>query len=579
MQSLPRTTSANALVAVMVIIGASMLLIGAALTWTSGQKSLTQRYSQYTRSVSAAEAATEKVIVAINQDYRNSGPAVVMKNLDKYRTLVPKASEYPEWRRFRFLDSKGNLDRVEVEFVAATNFASVSSQYRGLVGYPNIFRIVSHAQEVNSPLTVKGAVEQQVQVSIIPLYQFAMFYNLDYECTALPAMMVNGTVHCNGDMYLAPHTSLTFNNDVTCTKKIYRSAKQGNAYPGKGPVVFNGASDGGVSTLTLPIGTNNSIAAVREVIEIPPTTEDHLSAMGQQRFYNRANMIIVVSNTTISITSGRETGFKNKVLLVPDFINITNTFFNGRENKKVRCTDIDIGKFIQWQTNRVLNTITYPAPMLGLLGEIINVPGEEIRVIYIADFRTTNSTVQMGIRLRNAQTLPAAGLTVASPHPVYTLGHYNCPENSHLGTTNTSKTAPASIVADAITILSANWNDNGGAPVDLSLRLPAPTTVNAAFVAGIVQTTKDKGYSGGVENFPRFLENWDKVTSTYNGSMVVMFESKHAVAPWKEIGGYYMPPVRNWSFDMNFRDPLRLPPATPAASVLVRGKWALASAL
>jgi len=60
--------------------------------------------------------------------------------------------------------------------------------------------------------------------------------------------------------------------------------------------------------------------------------------------------------------------------------------------------------------------------------------------------------------------------------------------------------------------------------------------------------------------------------------MVVMFESKHAVAPWKEVGGYYMPPVRNWSFDTNFRDPLRLPPATPAASLLTRGKWALASA-
>jgi hypothetical protein len=553
----------------MVLIGASMLLVGAALSWISGQKSLTHRYSQYTRCVSAAEAATEKVIVAINQDYRNSGPGVVLRNLDKYRTLVPNSSEYPDWRNFRFLDSKGNLDRVEIEFVNATNFTSVSSQYRGLLGYPNVFRIISHAQEVNSPLKVDGAVEQQVQVSIIPLYQFAMFYNLDYECTALPAMTVNGTVHCNGDMYLAPHTSLTFNNDVTCTKKIYRSAKQGNPVGGKGTVVFKGTSDGGVSTLTLPIGTNNSIAAVREVIEIPPPTEDHLSAMGQQRFYNKANMIILVSNTTVSITSGRETRFKHKLLLPPDFINTSAVFYNGREKKTVRCTDIDIGKFMQWKSNAVLNTITYPLPLFG--------PGEAITVIYVADFRTTNSTTQTGIRLRNAQTLPAEGLTVVSPHPVYTLGHYNCPESTHVGTTNTSKTVPASIVADAITILSGNWNDNLGAS-NLTLRVPTDTTVNAAFVAGIVQTTKDLGYSGGVENFPRFLENWSNVTSTYNGSMVVMFESKYATAKWENISIYYNPPIRNWSFDTNFRDPLRLPPATPAASVLVRGKWTLASA-
>ena len=73
---------------------------------------------------------------------------------------------------------------------------------------------------MNSPLPVKAAVEQQVQLTLIPIFQFAMFYNLDYECNALPVMNVTGPVHCNGDIYLTPINTLTFSNDVTCTKTI-----------------------------------------------------------------------------------------------------------------------------------------------------------------------------------------------------------------------------------------------------------------------------------------------------------------------------------------------------------------------
>jgi hypothetical protein len=144
---------------------------------------------------------------------------------------------------------------------------------------------------------------------------------------------------------------------------------------------------------------------------------------------------------------------------------------------------------------------------------------------------------------------------------------------------NTSETAPAALVADAITVLSPAWQDSQSAG-DYKLRIPKPTTVNAAFVAGIVQTASGKGYSGGMENFPRFLEDWDNgaVPFTYSGSMVVMFESKYAITPWGNIGVYYDPPVRNWAFDQNFRYPDKLPPATPTAYVLTRGEWNIVGA-
>jgi len=109
-------------------------------------------------------------------------------------------------------------------------------------------------------------------------------------------------------------------------------------------------------------------------------------------------------------------------------------------------------------------------------------------------------------------------------------GHSNANDLA-VGSTNTAATKPASLIGDAITIQSASWSDSYTSGISLSSRPAANTTVNAAFLAGIVQTTNSAGtkkYSGGVENFPRFLENWSSKTFTYNASMVVMFPSRYA---------------------------------------------------
>ena len=82
-------------------------------------------------------------------------------------------------------------------------------------------------------------------------------------------------------------------------------------------------------------------------------------------------------------------------------------------------------------------------------------------------------------------------------------------------------------MGDAITVLSANWKDTYNSNTNLSSRVPSATTVNAATLEGIVQSTNvgSTYYSGGVENFLRLEENWSGLTLTYNGSIVVMFPS------------------------------------------------------
>ena len=78
-----------------------------------------------------------------------------------------------------------------------------------------------------------------------------------------------------------------------------------------------------------------------------------------------------------------------------------------------------------------------------------------------------------------------------------------------------------------------------------------------------------------MENFPRFLENWSGQTFTYNGSMVCMFNSQIANAPWPGTGTVYNPPTRNWAFDNNFNNPAKQPPMMPQIVKAYRSKWAL----
>jgi hypothetical protein len=150
-------------------------------------------------------------------------------------------------------------------------------------------------------------------------------------------------------------------------------------------------------------------------------------------------------------------------------------------------------------------------------------------------------------------------------------GNYNQNSVANLGTANTSTTYPASLVADAITILSKDWVDTDGA-LPVASRIASSTTVNAALLTGSVDTTAGK-YSGGMENFPRFLETWgSSAIFTYNGSMVKMFPSQYATAPWGKAN-VYAPPARNWAYDLNFNQAPKLPPLTPCVQKVIRARW------
>jgi hypothetical protein len=397
---------------------------------------------------------------------------------------------------------------------------------------------------------------------------------------------------------------------------------------------------------------------VHKVIERPPAGEAPTSAMGQERYYNKSEIILLVTNgiVSMSIKSPYATSSNavptNHVLT---FLSTNKTMYDQREDRTQLLTEIDIAKLKQWMsTNSVVastlgttpsliyvedsrggvvtsystnystnyntqnNYVPVTAPLVsvttnngnwtpsssGTSGvKLSDIPSNSYTNqlttgtagqsnaryryrtrTYTYGTRITNvvsTTVDHGngaVRLINGKELPVNGLTVSTPNGLYVKGHYNCPTDSHLGTTNTSNTKPASIVADAVTILSSEWNDSEST-ASYSDREPVDTTINSAIISGNVPaggTNGDDPASGGAHNLVRYLEAWSGQTSTINGSLVCLYQSTKANAPFVTTGlddSYYSAPTRNWSFDRNFLDPNKLPPGTPAVRVLERLKW------
>jgi hypothetical protein len=599
------------------VTAGGVLLVAGILSWVSTNNRLTQRMNRYEASVAAAGAATEKIVSRMTRDFQTFDNNTVSNNLGTYRTLVPSGTDASsavtyildpitgllvpqntttkaEWSRFEFSDAQGNPGRTYVNAISPWSYTTLSARFPGLSGYSATYRIVSNARNTALPSNSISGVKQDVIVASIPVFQYQVFYAPDLEVNPSSALTIRDRVHCNGTLYSQPAGLTLFQGPVTASRRIVRQKHPLDPTLRSGTLaLFQGSYESGVNSLNLPLGTNTTPAGFHSIIEIPPAGESINSTMGRQRLYNKADLIILVSNNvgiarsgaynnfsvivpwtnlaeTVSITggkgkaggngNGKARGKKNQqgITNVYDGVISTNsTFFNARANKTNQCTEIDIGEF--------LKKFSYLQTVLG----------RPVRTLYVADMRTQTPSTQSGVRIVNGDVLPTTGLTIVTPNPLFIEGDYNVPLSA-LGTTNTSGTAPAALIGDGITFLSEAWLEaNSGLP--LTSRIATNATINAALIAGIVPSSGGY-YSGGLENLPRLLEDWTGKTLTINGSFVCLYYSTIATSPWGASPDVYKPPTRNWWFDPRFNSPSGLPPNTPEVRTVIRRGWQMVQA-
>jgi hypothetical protein len=175
------------------------------------------------------------------------------------------------------------------------------------------------------------------------------------------------------------------------------------------------------------------------------------------------------------------------------------------------------------------------------------------------------------------------GLTIASENPVYVEGNYNVTDPAAFAT---EPHIGAGIIADAIVLLSNNWNDinsfsptpngvGGNAAMNssavASYRFAAVAGKSISFQRSLATAAAtpwtpetDFGNDGGAHNLMRMLEDWGGNTLNYRGSIVSFFISRQATGIYKSGAFTYGAPAnRNFNFDVDFLLPDKLPPGTP----------------
>jgi len=518
------------------LVSVLLIMLGlSAITISTTEIRIAYNHRSGVQAFYIAEAGIEKGTAEL-------GALLSAGNIPTDATLSQLSQNPPQFDNFSFTNYE----------IARNGNAEISSittgPYAGLVALIQPYLIQS---EVLGPSGARKEVEQTIEHLLIPIFQFGVFYDGDLEILPGASMTFEGRVHTNSDFYTASWATLSYASKTTAAGHIYNRRKDSGEIPtgvcqfkdhegvyqemtfdSSDPDWLENSTDTwggqvedqahGIEALNLPIPYD-----VEFIDLIQRGDEGDPQELRDLKYYWKADLRIVDGVAT--------DGEGTPIFLEPGIIT-TATFYNFRESKWVTATQVDISALIA--------NDRYP----------------ENGIFYISMSEMSPGADDAVIRIINGQTLPSTGLSIATDNPLYVLGDYN-----------TNNKQPASLVGDAINILSNNWND-ANSDKQLSNRIATNTQINSAIMAGNTETVWGS-YNGGLENYPRFLEYWSGRTFTFVGSLVCVWESAHATGQWYYGGNYYTAPNRNWAFDTDFLDPAKLPPGSPFVHTVQRLNW------
>ena len=436
------------------------------------------------------------------------------------------------------------------------------------------------ANALGSPVVTK--VRRLLEKQVISPWNYAIFYDDDLELHPGPSQIITGWVHTNGILYTG-HSSLTFGSRVTDVQGWSIGFMPGDGqHPGETPESPSYQADipPAKDVNHQPFGidpwaifaaryADGSNDGWRELIQRPVSgkTDPQPGA----RYYGQADIhILVDASNNVSLTdingnaiNGSSTGKNAQLYNVfrnGNAVTTNTTIQDNRESATVRLVTLDVSKITTAVNN---GTLSFNG------------------IVYIADTSAGSggATPKRGIKIVNASSIPSGGLSVITENPIYIRGNVNTGPNNPPSNTVPDPTQPFGsgytpqptlFAADSINILSNAWVD-ANSTQSTSGRKATNTTVNAALLGGNVPTgTVGTNYSGGAENFPRFLEDWSGIYLTYYGSMVCLYQSAQGTGIWGK-SNVYVPPTRRWYFDESLRQ--NPPPGNLTTVNYLKDRW------
>ncbi|MGA3284291.1 MAG: hypothetical protein ABSD57_07525 [Verrucomicrobiota bacterium] len=146
---------------------------------------------------------------------------------------------------------------------------------------------------------------------VLPIFQFAIFYNLDLEVDPGGYLAINAPAFCNGGIWSGT-PNVSYLSTVAAVGKVYYAPNNGTDPFCSGKVDSGGAGSGtpignfaypplsGAGPLTLVgFGTNTSSAATRSILDLPPPA----CAMGTPAAYSPTGAVYLANAADLYLTN------------------------------------------------------------------------------------------------------------------------------------------------------------------------------------------------------------------------------------------------------------------------------------
>jgi hypothetical protein len=459
-----------------------------------------------------------------------------------------------------------------------------------------------------------------IRAEATPIFQYAVFYTNDLEIEPGPSMTLKGRVHTNRDMFLGCGDTLTLNtNYVHAVGEMFRRRKDfGPIRPerwtsgvgGQSVLRFRAVrvrpyaqeaqmSAAGVDTESgydssfqegFDFEGDGSFEGDRDWLPFGPGALDkwgapdgYSSGDGNTVMTGEhgLNEVVAPDNSSIAMFDAEDGGdyVYNSTTRKYDFVGAGNgTHVKGyyHDNAGLSIIVNAAGTNYEAYDANGTDVKSMVAPAVSIINVYDSRQGGNVKVakinmgllatsgaypsnglLYCSHYGTSTGTKSKGVELINGAELytkSSTGSHVPAPLTVVTEG------SAYIkGDYNTTKKVGAAIIGDAVNLLSNAWS---GTKTGSSLPTASDTTFNVAMITGNHETVGST-YNGGLENLPRFHENWTNKKATITGSFVNTWYSKFATGHWTYGGNFYTAPLRIWSYDTAFNRVASLPPFTP----------------
>ena len=300
------------------------------------------------RAFYGAEAAMEKSMVDLNSLYGS--------------ILAPTVSDIEGLGNSSYHPVISGITYPSYEFTIPNNAGEPITEVRNIGSGPNegltaYITPLTIGVTARTPTGSEVKMEREIQMALIPVFQFGVFSDVDLAYHPGPGFNFSGRVHTNGDLYLCSSNSsgLVFHNKITAVGDIIRAEMMNGLnvvtegrddpiwiptapagcdgaepYPAcrdlqedEGSKVGGPASADNSNWSTLSLTDYNGFVvngdtgakamdlpfvgpgvSPKELILRPPAGEDPNSVVGGSRLYNMAQLRVLISDTAAENPGG-----------------------------------------------------------------------------------------------------------------------------------------------------------------------------------------------------------------------------------------------------------------------------------